>query len=72
MWVDISSRCSREELGLVAVTCCAIWMDRNKIVHDEPIPSAIVRSQWIVEYLRIFVDAKLSRWEHPKINCLPF
>lgn len=55
--MEISSRCSSEELGLVAVICWAIWSDRNKIAHEESIPPVNRRSQWIMEYMASFVEA---------------
>lgn len=43
-WIRINSRSSQEELGLVVVTCWAIWNDRNKVTHNEDIPPINLRS----------------------------
>lgn len=44
-------------MGLVAVTMWSIWNDRNKIINNEPIPDANIRSRWISSYLEEFLKA---------------
>lgn len=59
-WLKIVESCSSSELGLVAVTCWSIWNDRNKTCHEESIPSISIRSQWIIEFLRKYLEANLN------------
>lgn len=49
IWIRIKSRHSRENLELIAITCWAIWLDRNKSIHGETTPTVQFRSQWILD-----------------------
>lgn len=54
-----------EDLQKVAVTCWAIWSDRNSHFHNKPIPPSLIRSNWIkkyiVDYLKANTDPSSSR-----------
>lgn len=56
-WFLINSKSSKEALGLVAVTCWAIWNDRNKYIHGESIPPVQLKSKWILDYLESYRKA---------------
>lgn len=56
-WLKIDANSSLQDLSLVATTCWAIWTDRNKTVHGDPIPPTQIRGRWIREYLDSFVKA---------------
>lgn len=63
--MKINDRASQKKLSLVAVTCWAIWTDRNKTIHNESIPPIQVRSKWIKDYLEEFWRANSS---NPRLN----
>lgn len=56
-WLKLSMLLSMEDLQLVATTCWAIWVDRNKLDHGNQIPSQNVRSNWIQRYLTEYMNA---------------
>lgn len=53
-WISLSSSCSKEEIELISFRCWAIWLDRNKIIHDSPVPNLEVCNQWILNYAKDF------------------
>lgn len=55
-WISLSSSYSREEIKLIKFGCWTIWLDRNKITHDLPVPNSEVRSRWILNYVDNFVQ----------------
>lgn len=69
-WMKIDAQSSQEELCLVAVTCWAIWSDRNKVVHGESIPPPQIKSRWIKEYLEAYLHAngRGARAKKPEIK----
>lgn len=60
-WMKLNSSKSMEEMELIAVTCWAIWLDRNKKVHNEEFPPAIIISQWIRDYIKTYTKMNLNQ-----------
>lgn len=50
----MNQNCKRDEIGLYAICCRALWEDRNKFLYSLPVPSIEVKSRWIVTYFTIF------------------
>lgn len=63
-WMRLNSSKSMKEMELIAVTCWAIWMDKNKKVHNEEFPPDTIRSQWIGEYIKTYKRMNLNQIGH--------
>lgn len=53
-WLSVSSSCFDEELDLIAITCWAIWNDRNSACSGKQLLSSDLRSVWILCYSKEF------------------
>lgn len=73
-WFAISSSLSPEDLQMIAVTCWAIWSDRNSIIHNKSIPPNSIRSSWIKKYVSDYLKANespqiiSSRWPGNRVQ----
>lgn len=60
-WDALCSSYNSEELNIAAITCWAIWNDRNNKRMGKPIPNHDIKKDWVLKYYEQFLQSSAKR-----------
>lgn len=68
LWLDLIIKIKLDERDLAAITCWAIWSDRNNVIHGKPISLPKIKCDWISSYIQNFSHAQVGISWLPKVT----